>query len=913
MTKRLQASFISGEIGPRFQGRVDLDLFYQSAKTIKNWIILPGGGVENRAGTKYVDNVCDSDQRLVLFSTGGSNYIFIFCNLKIFIIKDGAVLQQYLTDYYITSPYTTANLWKLSFAQSADALYITSEDYQTRKLTRTADTNWTLAVAMSGEQGPWRKPYTLESKTISPQTKAYYENNNGPDIILEESGASPYLLISENYLNCGHPSVIDQTDIQWKALQRGAAGGANYATFEMLYGPFGYAYNKNFRFKSGIEEWEDASTGDASISFATSGKLEANNGTTPLSYQIASCTNDTSLDASGLSSTTTYYFIINTVEYSITTAAALLHGDIASLINTALSGQGFICEYSDDDNGYKISIITPGKNYSVSLEAGTSGTDLFTSMTNFDGYDDAVAGNSVVLRQNNIPIEAGTNLVAFIAWEYDSTPRVPPKVLADYDITIRVGTTPGASDIGSSNDIFHNFKTNAPYACITMEYANYYEDEKIYLNIFAVTERDPAFSTRHWRVPLGDKSGEYSKAVSIYNQRLVLAGSSDYPHRVDHSKITDITNFNFDSPTQDDDAFNYDIDSRKPHDIRWLSELNGLALGTSNGIFKITGTQNTIVAPGDVFVDQRSDIGCAAIPPEKVANNLLVVRKGGKDIYQIKDNSDFGFLETQLNYISEHLFEGTTIKDWAYQTNPYKMLWVVLSSGTLLGCLYIPDQQVSAWQQFETDGQFTAVEMFPGEDIDTMYFVVKRTINGSDKYYIEILMPRIDDEDTYDFFFVDSGVEYVSPGTATLTGLDHLEGESVYAVCDGAVKGPYAVSSGAITVNASTYSVIKVGLKYNSDLECLDLSREPGEKKRIQDMLIHVYKTRNLKAGKNSSNLDLVQFRDAGLGGNPPDLFTGYKRAEFDYEDERIATSFFRNDEPVPCTILSIVPDYGHD
>lgn len=48
--------------------------------------------------------------------------------------------------YEITTPYMEGDLEELQFAQSADTMYITHQNYEPRKLTRTAHTSWTLAT-----------------------------------------------------------------------------------------------------------------------------------------------------------------------------------------------------------------------------------------------------------------------------------------------------------------------------------------------------------------------------------------------------------------------------------------------------------------------------------------------------------------------------------------------------------------------------------------------------------------------------------------------------------------------------------------------------------------------------------------------------------------------------------------------
>ena len=53
-TKFLQSSFVSGELSPLLNGRVDLEQYYQGMQTAENVLIVPQGGLKRRAGTQHV-------------------------------------------------------------------------------------------------------------------------------------------------------------------------------------------------------------------------------------------------------------------------------------------------------------------------------------------------------------------------------------------------------------------------------------------------------------------------------------------------------------------------------------------------------------------------------------------------------------------------------------------------------------------------------------------------------------------------------------------------------------------------------------------------------------------------------------------------------------------------------------------
>jgi hypothetical protein len=71
------------------------------------------------------------------------------------------------TEYEITTPYLTADLFELKKEQSADVLYITHPDYEPRKLSRFGNTLWTL-TATDYQDGPFIDENADETYFITP-------------------------------------------------------------------------------------------------------------------------------------------------------------------------------------------------------------------------------------------------------------------------------------------------------------------------------------------------------------------------------------------------------------------------------------------------------------------------------------------------------------------------------------------------------------------------------------------------------------------------------------------------------------------------------------------------------------------------------------------------------------------------
>jgi len=155
-----------------------------------------------------------------------------------------------------------------------------------------------------------------------------------------------------------------------------------------------------------------------------------------------------------------------------------------------------------------------------------------------------------------------------------------------------------------------------------------------------------------------------------------------------------------------------------------------------------------------------------------IINNTLVygAARGGHVRELAFNQQAGGFLTGDLSIRAGHLFDGLEITDMAYSKAPQPIVWFISSSGKLVGLTYVPEQQVGAWHQHDTDGAFeTCVVIAEGHE-DVLYVIVKRTIGGVTKRYVERQESRAF-ADQSDAFFVDCGSRYYHGGTFTRAGV----------------------------------------------------------------------------------------------------------------------------------------------
>ena len=142
-------NFTAGELSPRLDGRNDLAKYSAGCAIVENMVIYPHGAAARRPGTQFVASVKTpaNKTRIIPFEFNTEQtYILELGNNYIRFYRNQGQIQSSGSPYEISTPYTTAQIFDLKFAQSADVMYITHPSHQTRTLSRTGHTSWSLDV-----------------------------------------------------------------------------------------------------------------------------------------------------------------------------------------------------------------------------------------------------------------------------------------------------------------------------------------------------------------------------------------------------------------------------------------------------------------------------------------------------------------------------------------------------------------------------------------------------------------------------------------------------------------------------------------------------------------------------------------------------------------------------------------------
>lgn len=436
-----------------------------------------------------------------------------------------------------------------------------------------------------------------------------------------------------------------------------------------------------------------------------------------------------------------------------------------------------------------------------------------------------------------------------------------------------------------------------------------------------------------WRMGVWSDTTGWPTCGTFHEDRLVLAGASGYPQRLDGSKSGLYTNFSPSSLTgvvADDSAIAFTLNSDDTNQIKWLQSTDkALFAGTTRGEWPIRSSTITgALKPSDINSRSATRYGSADAQPIQAARAVLFLQRAGRKLRELAYvYVDDGFRAPDMTLLSEHITR-PSVTQLAYQGQPQAIVWGVRSDGVLLGFTYEREQDVVAWHRHEFGGQSDAAALkipvveslcvvpSPSATRDELLMVVQRYVNGGVRRYIEYMSKLWEVGDRQeDAFHADCGWTVVngSPST-TVTGLNHLEGELVGVYADGAKLPTQTVTNGTITL-AKAATIVTLGYWYESDGQTLPVEAgsqdgsAQGKIRRVHRVGFWLVDTLGLKFGPDANSLTEYIFRKFGDAyGLVTKLFTGVIRDRFEGDYDKLGQVYWRCDGPFPATVLAIMP-----
>ena len=387
-------------------------------------------------------------------------------------------------------------------------------------------------------------------------------------------------------------------------------------------------------------------------------------------------------------------------------------------------------------------------------------------------------------------------------------------------------------------------------------------------------------STEIYYEDVWSTSRGWPKSATFHEGRLYFAGSKSRPSTVWGSRVGEF--FNFDKGQYlDDESVEATVDTNQLNAIVNCISARDLQFFTTGSEFFVPQATLEPITPTNFFVKIATRNGCkSSVKPVAIDSGTLFIQRQGKTLNEfVYTDVEVAYVTNRISLLSSHLLKDPV--DMAIRratsTDESDQLYIVnADDGSLVCYSMLRSQQVIAPSEFITEGEFKAV----GVDVDTTYVVVKRVIDGDDKYYVE----RFDNSLTLD--------SAVSGGAGSGVTVAHLAEEVVKVIADGVVlSDETADCAGVITFERAAVTSYQVGLNY--DIEIKTMPVEPrlqsgtlrGFKKRIIEVTPQFYETQSARI--NGQEIQFRQF-DTQVLDEPVAAYTGIKKIGpllgFDYE-----------------------------
>lgn len=438
------------------------------------------------------------------------------------------------------------------------------------------------------------------------------------------------------------------------------------------------------------------------------------------------------------------------------------------------------------------------------------------------------------------------------------------------------------------------------------------------------------FSTsaeKDWRLGAFSDDMGWPAAIGLYNDRICLGGAASTPDYVFLGATGGYSPDKFDfSPSAKDGVVGADdAITRRANDgeinvVQWFGQnRNGLLVGTSDKEWVVRpASTNSVLAPDNAQVELVTSKGSAAIPSKSNGFANIFLQKTRKRVHEIAYSFEVdGFRAPDVSlFFVNSLSERVCEMEWVQE--PDNVFMMRTEDGNLHGMTYFREEGVVAWSKHQIAGgdvKSTVAIPSPDASRDDLYMIVEREIDGQTVKYIEYIEKYvIEGDERSDSIYADSCFVYDDVATSTVSGLDHLEGETVGVLVDGKTHPDQTVSGGEITLsNGVEGSKIVVGLRYPWRVVLHDPAVQTadgashGKMRNVTQMVVRLWKTLGFQYGQDGEELNEATLGYGISYDDTIDLYTGdTEMLEFPEGNNRSTNVRLEYDGLLPACILGI-------
>ena len=256
----------------------------------------------------------------------------------------------------------------------------------------------------------------------------------------------------------------------------------------------------------------------------------------------------------------------------------------------------------------------------------------------------------------------------------------------------------------------------------------------------------------------------YPRTVTFHEGRLYFGGSKSRPNTIFASRVGRFFDFN-PGESLDDDAIEVTLNTGQVNAVTGLFSGRDLQIFTKGGEFFLPQSDLDPITPSNVVIQGATKRGSKeGIKPVGAESGTMFIQRSGKSLREfLFSDVELSYISNNISLLSSHLL--VTPTDLALRkatsTDDGDLLLIVNTDGSLATYSILRGQNVIAPSLSSTDGDFINVAV----DVDTIYFVIKRTVNSNTVYYVE----TFNDDNTTDSNKLLTNSAGTLPNSSTIT------------------------------------------------------------------------------------------------------------------------------------------------
>jgi hypothetical protein len=290
-------------------------------------------------------------------------------------------------------------------------------------------------------------------------------------------------------------------------------------------------------------------------------------------------------------------------------------------------------------------------------------------------------------------------------------------------------------------------------------------------------------ATKRWRLAEWDSVRGYPEQVCFQENRFTAAATASNPITAWATQTNGYSSsLLLYGPTKSDgtvtaaESITITLAAKDINKILWMSPGPSLAVGTVSAEWLVEAASSTEAwsptnSKQTVQTTRGSEPDTQGI---RIETSVLYVQQKGQKLREFTFNFTKNAVQSNdMMLLADHIARDSSIVELVYVQDPHSYLAARLANGELRFLTYVGEEDVGGWSRQIIGGEYNggsavveSLMVLPDYDLgyDALWMIVKRTISGQTRRYIEIMQPPFYGGEAADAWFLDCAISTTGRG-----------------------------------------------------------------------------------------------------------------------------------------------------